>query len=419
MSNNTIIKVEGLSKKYLLNNSPKPKSDTLYGNIWDSVKSIKRAASKKDLSEFWALKNVSFEISRGDRVGVIGRNGAGKSTLLKMLSRITPPTSGRIEYTGRMASLLEVGTGFHGDLSGRENIYLNGSILGMSKQEIDKKFDEIVDFAEIEKFLDTPVKRYSSGMYVRLAFAVAAHLEPEILIVDEVLAVGDAAFQKKCMGKMQDVSKNEGRTILFVSHNMAAIQNLCDKCLYLKNGEVVDFGLSEKVIPKYLLSSQASNSIELTDRTDRMGNGNLKFLSVNYKDQTGKALEYVMCGQSLTIETKVNVNVDTLKHVKVSIGIDDEYGNRITILSNDITNELFSDMTRGEHMIKIAIPKLPLKRGDYVLTLFSEANSIITDWIQEAIVLKVEAGDFFDTGKLPEESQGSFYMKHNFGVQKL
>jgi len=196
MSNNPIIKAEGLSKKYILNKNTSVPSDTLYGNIITGVKGLRSLTKKKETEDFMALQDISFEVNRGDRVGVIGRNGAGKSTLLKILSRITPPTSGRIEYIGRMASLLEVGTGFHGDLSGRENIYLNGSILGMSKHEIDKKFDEIVAFSEVEKFLDTPVKRYSSGMYVRLAFAVAAHLEPEILIVDEVLAVGDAAFKK-------------------------------------------------------------------------------------------------------------------------------------------------------------------------------------------------------------------------------
>jgi lipopolysaccharide transport system ATP-binding protein len=224
MSQNTVIKVEGLSKKYILNKSSEPASEMLTSKLWKSLKNI---GTKKETEEFWALKEVSFEINKGDRVGIIGRNGAGKSTLLKILSQITQPTFGRIEMEGRLASLLEVGTGFHGDLSGRENIYLNGSILGMSRQEIAKKFDEIVAFSEIEKFLDTPVKRYSSGMYVRLAFAVAAHLESDILIVDEVLAVGDAAFQKKCLGKMEDVSTKEGRTILFVSHNMGQIASLC------------------------------------------------------------------------------------------------------------------------------------------------------------------------------------------------
>ena len=288
MGSGTIIKVEDLSKQYLLKKNAALKSDTLYGSFFNSFRNIKRITQRSETEEFWALKDVSFEIKQGDRVGIIGRNGAGKSTLLKILSRIIPPTKGRIEYSGRMASLLEVGTGFHGDLSGRENIYLNGSILGMSKQEIARKFDEIVSFSEVEQFIDTPVKRYSSGMYVRLAFAVAAHLEPEILIIDEVLAVGDAAFQKKCLGKMKDISEH-GRTILFVSHNMAAIQNLCDKCLYLKNGEKMSFGKTEEVIPDYLRATQEIQLLNLDDRQDRSGNGKLRFKSLKLKNKNNES----------------------------------------------------------------------------------------------------------------------------------
>ena len=248
MSNDVVIKVEGLSKKYILNKSHKNRADTLYGQILGSIKGI---GSKNEKVDFLALDDLSFEISRGDRVGIIGRNGAGKSTLLKVLSRITPPTKGKIEVTGRLASLLEVGTGFHGDLSGRENIYLNGSILGMTKAEIDKHFDEIIDFAEVEKFLDTPVKRYSSGMYVRLAFSVAAHLNSDILILDEVLAVGDAAFQKKCLSKMNSLSLSEGKTLLFVSHNMSSIRNLCNKGIYLEHGKLSAEGKIDEVVVKY------------------------------------------------------------------------------------------------------------------------------------------------------------------------
>ncbi len=417
MSKEAIIKVEGLSKQYLLNKSAAPKSDTLYGNVWNGIKNIKNVARKKQTEEFWALNDVSFEIQQGDRVGIIGRNGAGKSTLLKVLSRITPPTKGRIEITGRVASLLEVGTGFHGDLSGRENIYLNGSILGMSKQEIDRKFDEIVAFAEVEKFLDTPVKRYSSGMYVRLAFAVAAHLEPEILIVDEVLAVGDIAFQKKCMGKMKDVSTNEGRTILFVSHNMAAIQNICDKCIYMKNGTLVDFNTTELVIPKYLMSSQATSTVMLADRTDRMGNGAIRFQSIVYKDANGTVINNAQCGSALNIELAVLANPKfDLSYLVISIGVDDENGQRITHLSNNTTNQVFESFNEGLLTVKIHIPVLPFKSGNYTLTLFSSVNGDIADWIQEATTLDVEAGDFFKTGKLPEESQGSFYMNHSFSI---
>ena len=257
----TVIRVENLSKKYIIRHQQAQQYTALRDVIADEVKSIGRrfTGGKQDSSlgstkeEFWALKDVSFEVKQGDRVGIIGRNGAGKSTLLKILSRIVEPTKGEITLNGRVASLLEVGTGFHPELTGRENIYLNGAILGMSRIEIKKKFDEIVDFAEIEKFLDTPVKRYSSGMYVRLAFAVAAHLEPEILIVDEVLAVGDTEFQKKCLGKMNKVAEN-GKTILFVSHNMLAIKTLCQKGILLQKGSVTFNGDTSILIDHYTAS---------------------------------------------------------------------------------------------------------------------------------------------------------------------
>ena len=265
----TVIRVENLGKKYIIKHQQQGRSNyvALRDVMANGVKSLGRRVlkpgDKKEanpaVEEFWALKDVSFEIKRGDRVGIIGRNGAGKSTLLKVLSRITEPTTGRISLKGRVASLLEVGTGFHPELTGRENIFLNGAILGMGKVEIKKKFDEIVAFAEVEKFLDTPVKRYSSGMYVRLAFAVAAHLEPEILVVDEVLAVGDAAFQKKCLGKMEDVGK-EGRTVLFVSHNMGTLKALCNYAILLSQGIIFKQGTTSKVVNLYLRSAAVNES---------------------------------------------------------------------------------------------------------------------------------------------------------------
>lgn len=267
-----IIQVENLSKKYIIGHQREGKYryKSLRDVIADGVKSLSSKVLKQNETslsnptkeEFWALKDVSFEIKQGDRIGIIGRNGAGKSTLLKILSRITEPTSGRIKIKGRVASLLEVGTGFHPELTGRENIYLNGAILGMSKVEIKRKFDEIVAFAEVEKFLDTPVKRYSSGMYVRLAFAVAAHLEPEILVVDEVLAVGDATFQKKCLGKMSDVSIKEGRTVLFVSHNMTALKSLCDRAFLLKSGCLLAAGETSKIVAQYLENANELSQLQ-------------------------------------------------------------------------------------------------------------------------------------------------------------
>ncbi len=259
------IRIEGLSKKYLIGHQKRERYTALRDVMMHTLRGIGERLrhplspnrETTDIEEFWALRDIDLEIEQGDRVGIIGRNGAGKSTLLKVLSRITEPTSGRITIEGRIASLLEVGTGFHPELSGRENIYLNGAILGMSRAEIQRKFDEIVAFSGVEKFLDTPVKRYSSGMYVRLAFAVAAHLEPEILVVDEVLAVGDAEFQKKCLGKMEDVAKG-GRTVLFVSHNMNAIRNLCGRSVLLSQGRLIEAGPTDEVIEKYASQFQSS-----------------------------------------------------------------------------------------------------------------------------------------------------------------
>ncbi|MEH2048718.1 ABC transporter ATP-binding protein [Nostoc sp.] len=285
----TVIRVENLSKKYIIGHQQKESYTALRDVIANQVKSLgglinSKAKIKSSQEEFWALKDVSFEIKQGDRVGIIGRNGAGKSTLLKILSRITEPTTGNIQIKGRVASLLEVGTGFHPELTGRENIYLNGAILGMSRLEIQRKFDEIVTFAEVEKFLDTPVKRYSSGMYVRLAFAVAAHLEPEILVVDEVLAVGDAQFQKKCLGKMEDVGK-EGRTVLFVSHNMSAIQALCDRCVVLQLGKLIADEKSSTAVQIYLSDTSISNAFNKTIESSKkpmLVSGKLKSISSSF-----------------------------------------------------------------------------------------------------------------------------------------
>lgn len=270
---NTVIKVENLSKQYRLGSVSTGTISHDINRWWHRIRGKEdpylqigeaNDRSQKGYSDYvWALKDINFEVEHGEVLGIIGRNGAGKSTLLKILSRTTAPTTGSVKIKGRVASLLEVGTGFHPELSGRENIYLNGAILGMTKREIQRKFDEIVDFAGVERYIDTPVKRYSSGMYVRLAFAVAAHLEPEILIVDEVLAVGDAEFQKKCLGKMKDVSEKEGRTVLFVSHNMAAVQSLCAKALYLKHGQIQQYGSVNDVMQHYL-NAFSVNQLKLT-----------------------------------------------------------------------------------------------------------------------------------------------------------
>lgn len=308
-----VIKAEGLGKKYLIGHQSERERYTALRDV--VVRNVKGVLNKTrqvlsgqqllagdEIEEFWALKDIDFEIKRGDRVGIIGRNGAGKSTLLKVLSRITEPSKGRLEIHGRVASLLEVGTGFHPELTGRENIFLNGAILGMTRAEIKKKFDEIVDFAGVEKFLDTPVKRYSSGMYVRLAFAVAAHLEPEILVVDEVLAVGDAEFQKKCLGKMEDVSKNEGRTVLFVSHSMNAINLLCKTCIFLESGSLIRYDKSSDVVNQYLSNNLKFNNNRIWENHKMPGSNIVKLKSVRIVDINFISKDEFLINEKIGIE---------------------------------------------------------------------------------------------------------------------
>ena len=302
-----IIKVENLSKQYNLGGEQKPYSTLRESLIESARKPLKifKGGRGKKLNSFWALQDINFEVMPGEVVGIIGRNGAGKSTLLKILSRITEPTRGKIELYGRVGSLLEVGTGFHPELTGRENIFLNGAILGMRREEIAEKFDEIVDFAEVEKFLDTTVKHYSSGMYMRLAFAVAANLEPEILIVDEVLAVGDAEFQKKCLGKMHDVAEKHGRTVLFVSHNMTAVQSLCKKAILIRDGKLVESGNTQDVINVYLNKDSVGQSVqEWNDSEEAPGNEFIKFKRVAILPQIEN--------EAVTVEIPLNIEFEFL-----------------------------------------------------------------------------------------------------------
>lgn len=416
---NTIIKVENISKSYVLKHQNKESYTALRDVISNKARSIFKPSqlfSNTTTEEFWALKDVSFEIKQGERVGIIGRNGAGKSTLLKVLSRIVAPTKGRITMDGRVASLLEVGTGFHPELTGRENVFLNGSILGMSKSEIQSKFDEIVAFSEVENFLDTPVKRYSSGMYVRLAFAVAAHLEPEILIVDEVLAVGDAEFQKKCIGKMKDVS-GEGRTVLFVSHNMAAIQSLCNKAIYMKKGEVQLIGEVNEVISGYLRSSSEIKTIDLSERKDRTGNGDIRFKSVELKDENGNNLAAFQCGKNVVLRINFDRQINKkIQGFKLGIGFDDEYGQRIAHMNNEVTNQLLDGLSDNCEFIDIHIPRFPFKQGIYSFTLYSTVNGELADWVQEAGTIDVEPGDFYNSGKQIPDGQGLFLFNYSFQI---
>ncbi|PYS99994.1 MAG: ABC transporter ATP-binding protein [Acidobacteria bacterium] len=302
-----IIHVENLSKRYTIGAKAEPYStlrESLVSAVRKPIDRMRRNGPKAADSQFWALSDVSFDVTPGEVVGIIGRNGAGKSTLLKILSRITEPTNGKVELYGRVGSLLEVGTGFHPELTGRENIFLNGAILGMHREEIAKKFDEIVDFAEIEEFLDTPVKRYSSGMYMRLAFAVAANLEPEVLIVDEVLAVGDAEFQKKCLGKMRDVSQH-GRTVLFVSHNIKAIQQLCDVCILLESGKLIAQGATPGVVQQYVRQQP-------TDQEQRSPS-KVRILDIRIMDDNGAETNLISFDRALVVEVNCVVSETLLK----------------------------------------------------------------------------------------------------------
>ncbi|HET9705588.1 MAG TPA: ABC transporter ATP-binding protein [Vicinamibacterales bacterium] len=300
-----MIRAEGIGKRYAIRHERAPRYTALRDVITDKARAAARLGRSNGappvVEDFWALQDVSFDVRRGEVVGIIGRNGAGKSTLLKILSRITEPTSGRVELDGSVASLLEVGTGFHPELTGRENIFLNGAILGMSRVEIARKFDAIVAFAEVERFLDTPVKRYSSGMYVRLAFAVAAHLEPDILIVDEVLAVGDAVFQEKCLAAMKDVSRSRGRTVLFVSHNLGAIQSLCESAMVLSQGRVSFRGGVEEAVRTYLHKDSARAVVDDLSQCLRTGTGEARVLSVRLEDDEGRPASHFRMGEPLTV----------------------------------------------------------------------------------------------------------------------
>jgi lipopolysaccharide transport system ATP-binding protein len=334
----------------------------------------------------WSLRDISFEITEGEVVGIIGRNGAGKSTLLKILSRITQPTSGRAEIYGRVGSLLEVGTGFHPELTGRENIFLNGAILGMKKAEIERKFEEIVAFAEVEKFIDTPVKRYSSGMYVRLAFAVAAHLEPEILIVDEVLAVGDLAFQKKCLGRMEDVAK-EGRTVLFVSHSMSTIKSLCSRGLLLDNGRVVCEGNVDEVVSAYLRAGTdeiARTGLIPGDAPRMYSTDEARLRSVQLTDRSGNAVSQLFLGQPF----RVVVTFDVLKEIRegvLEVGIVALDGTHVTHTSNIDGGEPPIRLPKGRHTVTLDFDVALLPRQYTFLLGIHHFNGTTVDWIERAL----------------------------------
>ncbi|OQB68976.1 MAG: Teichoic acids export ATP-binding protein TagH [Spirochaetes bacterium ADurb.Bin133] len=419
-----IIKAENIGKKYIISHQKKQR----YQTIQEETIKLAKKGVKKILSpfiskyrdntprkeDFWALRDINFEIEQGDRVGIIGRNGAGKSTLLKILSRITEPTTGKFTAKGRIASLLEVGTGFHPELTGRENIFLNGSILGMSRAEIKKKFDEIVAFAEVEKFLDTPVKRYSSGMYVRLAFAVAAHLEPEILIVDEVLAVGDAQFQKKCLGKMEEVSKGEGRTVLFVSHNMGAIQNLCNNCIVLDKGKILVRSKTSEAISYYssLGLSNSLGEVILENHKNRLSGMQKILKKVTLKSVDGNIKNDFFQNEDICIEIEYETNnyehlagagfiIYSIEGVRVGGG-------------NTYMNFQPPHIIPNKGKIQFIIKREQINIGNFSVTVsLGDHQGGLVDKVETAIDFSILQYDIYGTGYLLRKEDGIMSLNFN------
>lgn len=406
------IRIRGLGKAYRIVHGQE-KHTTLGEAI---MHRIRHPFQRLERETFWALRDVDLDIRRGDVVGIIGRNGAGKSTLLKILSRITEPTTGEVDIYGRVGSLLEVGTGFHPELTGRENIFLNGAILGMKRREILRQFDAIVEFAGVEKFLDTPVKRYSSGMYVRLAFAVAAHLNPEILLVDEVLAVGDAEFQKKCLGKMKEVSTQQGRTVLFVSHNMAAVEGLCGVTVHLQSGRVMDTGPSKDVIEAYLGSTpQAGSDVDLNSHPSRR-RGTVSILKrVRLVDADGNPTSVAVMGRPITFELLVDPP-HPIRSPQVGIGVDTLYGQRICTVHTRLTGEVLPAI-EGPTLVRCTIPFWRLMPGRYVVKFAVGTLAEDLDVLERAVTLDAEPADVFGSGQLPSATQGMVLQEAEWSVE--
>ncbi len=389
------IRVEGLSKRYAIGRA-------VHGSFREQLAELLHLGAAKRVEDFWALRDVSFQVPRGEALGIVGRNGAGKSTLLKLLSRITYPTSGRIEICGRVASLLEVGTGFHPELTGRENIFLNGTILGMSRQEVRQRFDEIVDFSGVAQFLDTPVKRYSSGMYVRLAFSVAAHLEPEILIVDEVLAVGDAEFQAKCLGKMDSVAR-EGRTVLLVSHNLGALRSLCTTGILLDRGRLVTQDTMGRCIEAYAGIKNRYADTAIVDRTDRTGTGEVVFTDVAMV--SGTSPDGIQAsGSDFVLEFELHKKTPEPNR-RVLVWFQVMRDEEVFFTGN---SELYGplELSRPHHRVTCTIPRLPLFAGRYEVRIFLMVDGRRSDYLEHALAFQVDDAPFFPGGRTPTEKDG-------------
>ncbi len=412
------IRVEGLGKRYHIG-----VDQTDYGTLRESIMSVVSrplrtlrgrgaGASTEDL---WALRDATFDVARGEVVGVVGRNGAGKTTLLKLLTRITAPTEGTAQLLGRVGALLEVGTGFHPELTGRENIYLNGAILGMRRPDIAARFDEIVEFSGLERFLDTPVKRYSSGMALRLGFSVAAHLEPEILLVDEVLAVGDAEFRAKTATKMEDVSK-AGRTVLFVSHDMTAIQGLCPRAILLDGGRIVADGDTRDVLSKYSSMLSTTARTRIADRDDRRGSGALRFTDAWLENAAGTPVASIPSGEDVVIVTAYEAEANELKDAIFSFTIDSEFDRNIAVLWSELTGDRFASLPK-RGAIACRVPRIPLAAGRYRIGLFARTQGLIADWIGAAINIEVTEGDFFGVGRQSPPSHSPVLVDQSWSAR--
>jgi lipopolysaccharide transport system ATP-binding protein len=405
------IEVEGLAKFYYLSGRPAAR-----GGLRQRLRAgLRGAADQEDFDAavaegrgFWALKDLNIAVARGEVLGIIGRNGAGKSTLLKILSRITTPTAGRALVHGRMVSLLEIGTGFHDELSGRENVYLNATILGMKRREIDRKFDEIVAFSGVERFLDTPIKFYSSGMRVRLGFAVAAHLEPDILVVDEVLSVGDLAFQEKCLQKMESLTQKAERTVLFVSHSMGAILNLCPRSIRLERGRLVDEGPSGDVIARYHEEAHAAGvGVDLSNRTDRTGSGVVRFTGLHLEDESGQTVKYARCGDPIRVvlEYECAPEYTGPAEVLANVVFSNSKGTRLFGLPSDAVRQTEGVLWPAGRLV-CRLPLLPLMPGNYDLDVACIRNRELTDKIMSASTITVVEGDPLGSGALPHPHYG-------------
>ena len=422
MTSDIAIKVEGLGKRYRIGLAEQRAENFAQavakaaGAPFRYLRTRLRKATEEEI--IWALRDVSLSVRRGEVVGIIGRNGAGKSTLLKILSRITDPSDGYAEVHGRISSLLEVGTGFHQELTGRENVYLSAAIHGMRKAEVDRKFDEIIDFSGIEQFIDTPVKRYSSGMRVRLGFAVAAHLEPEILLIDEVLAVGDIGFQRKCLRKMDSVS-GEGRTVLFVSHQMEAVANLCSRCVLLDEGTVVCRGDTTEVIERYTALAEAYLSVPLRERTDRQGKGAVRFVDTWVENAKGERTTTARTGESMRIVAIFEVLPGhSIRNLTVAFALNTIRNVSLSDLATSTKDACLHDLVPAIGRVECEIPRLPLNKGAFTYNVMARTDGEIQDWVQQAGQFDVEAGDYFGTGKIPD-SHRLVLMDHDWRFTAL